>query len=474
MRITASVPLVVAALLLAVVLAPVGLRGAETDAESVLVLRASELHVGDGKVIENGVVIIEDGRIVEAGAGIEPPEGATVIDVREGSITPGLIDANAVLEPLDIVSPDPRAMRFREEQVRGFFRRFFGGGPPSPEELHVGDGPPRAPEFASGVVTRSTSEQSSEVVPHTRVLDAVDLSSPDFDRLVGDGVTTVYASPDPSAVIGPRGAILTTAGSQRILAPESAVKATMGRDPTRVGTSNLRPYRFYGIGLYTRRPETRMGVAWVFRKAFHDTLARRRGLPVGGADTPSAEASQVLGDVLDGRILLRVQARAVNDIESALRLCGEFGIRFTLEEATEAHRLLPVLKRHSIPVIFGPISDGSAGFGFGDAERPRLHTLRALIDAGVETALSAMDLRGEDGLARQAMYAIRYGVPPAEALRAVTSTPARLLGIDDQVGTVEAGKRADLVVWSGRPFAAVSRPLVVVVGGEIVVDRTRS
>ena len=96
--------------------------------------------------------------------------------------------------------------------------------------------------------------------------------------------------------------------------------------------------------------------------------------------------------------------------------------------------------------------------------------MRELIEAGIPTALSAQDLREEDGLARQAMYAVRAGLTPEKALESVTLTPARLLGIDKEVGTLEAGKRADLVIWSGEPLEATSRPLLVVIGGKTVYD----
>ena len=85
--------------------------------------------------------------------------------------------------------------------------------------------------------------------------------------------------------------------------------------------------------------------------------------------------------------------------------------------------------------------------------------------------MSAQDLRGEQGLARQAMLAIRYGVDPAEAMRMVTLYPARLLGVDKEVGTLEVGKRADVVIWSGTPFSSLSRIETVIHGGAISFDR---
>ena len=130
------------------------------------------------------------------------------------------------------------------------------------------------------------------------------------------------------------------------------------------------------------------------------------------------------------------------------------------------------LAARKAPVIFGPIYDvagPSPRLYSGESRDSKLNTLTLLEKAGIRTALSAQELRDEDGLARQAMYAMRYGLTLDEALASVTSIPAEILGLDD-VGRLEVGKRGDVVLWSGAPFAATSQPLVVVVGGDIAVD----
>ena len=126
-----------------------------------------------------------------------------------------------------------------------------------------------------------------------------------------------------------------------------------------------------------------------------------------------------------------------------------------------------------MPVIFGPIYQRASGLRArtSQSQRSRYYTFRALLEAGIPTALSAQELREEDGLARQAMIAMRFGVTLADALRSVTQTPARMLGLDKQIGTVQPGKQADLIVWRGRPFAATSMAVVVLINGEVVVDR---
>ena len=453
-------------------------------------LRADVVHRGDGTSLSPGMVHVRDGRIIAVSTDIPVPEGARVIDLEGHQVMPGMIDANSKIEPEDLLRPLAKTPRERVRELFGFpakpVQHFHDprvcpesasheehvicpvcGGESEDAEHHHGD------EGVSGVAGPSAiSEQSSEVVPHTRWFDAVDLDSPDFQRLLRDGVTTLYAAPDPSAVIGARGAVLRTAGETRVLDPAAAVKAVIGSDPYRFGTFNRRPTRF-SVTHFSRRPQSRMGVGWIFRKAFYDSILRSAGGAPSGADTASAEAHAMLGRVLAGEVPLRVQARTSSDIESAYRLCGEFGVGFTLVDPVEGYRVLPLLEKHPVPMVFGPIFDDPNGLSARTFEtrRSRLHTLRDLLKTGAPIALSAQDLREEDGLGRQAMLAVRFGVPSETAIQLVTKTPAEILGIADEVGTLTAGKRADLVVWSGEPFAATSAVTHVYVDGTLAFNR---
>ncbi len=461
------------------------------DVIETIVLKAGLIHIGDGSVIENGEVLVAAGRIVAVGHKLDVPQGAKVIEYPNGSITPGLIDANAALESIDMANPAGYRLTASEVAHSVFCKTDHHepavgccGSKCSRAIMHA-DGkhckecgfPNKPPDLSLGTRTwHSSSEQSSEVIPETRVLDSVNLRSPDFGRLVGGGVTTVFAAPDSAAVISSQGAILRTAGSfsDRVIREADAVKASMGTDPSWKGNRNRLPFRSF-VDFHSRRPTTRMGVTWVFRKSLHDTRRHAQGMGIHGADSPSEPAMDILKGVLDGRTPLRIQARQQNDIAAAIRLAGEFGLSFVLEEATEAHRCIDMLKANSVPVVYGPIYVNAPGYRARSREvsRARLHTMRVLVEAGVEVALTAQELREEDGLARQAMYALRYGVEMADVMKAVTLTPARILGIEDEVGTLEVGKRADLVLWKSGPFAATSEPIVVWSGGEIVVDRRK-
>ena len=454
-----------------------------------IAIKADRVFVGNGQVIEGGTVLIKEGRISEISRDAKLPKGTQVIQVPNGCVTPGLIDANARIESADLIDVTRKqdgssgsaadglaAARFLRlfEQSKAHSDHTATSDAIEHDSSHVGDDdglPPTIP----GVLPRAVvTEQSAEVVPHLRLVDTLDLRSRDFTRLVQGGVTTVYASPDASAAIGARGTILRTAGprDKRVLVPSSAVKVTIGSDTWSLGSYNRPPSR-RTASMYARRPNSRMGLIWILRKGFHDAQRQSEGLPVYGADTASPEAHAVLWDVLQRKIPLRIQARLQQDILAALRLAEEFDLRFTLEEGTEAYRCIDELKGAAVPVVFGPIYERPGGIraSSGEAERSRYYTMQALLAKGIPTALSAQEMRDEDGLARQAMYAQRFGVSFGEALRAVTQTPAQLLGLEDQIGTLEPGKRADVVLWSGVPFAATSQPLVVLIDGSIVFDR---
>jgi len=516
---------VVAALCGAVLAATASVAHAE-----VTVIRAGQIFVGNGEVIERGMVILRDGRIVAVGVDLPLPDGSTVVDARDGVVTPGLIDANAFLEPANLLAASrdasPGAANGEAHSLsfaagddaidgadrgatlghatgrRGRFLAQLIMHQHTEEECSVCDmfavadscafaaahddleddvncpvcGYPGTMfehlSAASGVRPGLVlSESSSEIVPHTHLIDSLNLRSPDLERLVRGGVTTVFAAPDTTSVIGPQGAILRTAGRvrDRVIEPSAAVTASISTDPFRGAVRNSPP-RLGNVTFNSRRPNTRMGLTWVFRKAFHDARSAAEGRPIGGADTPSAEAIPVLQRILDGDLSLRIHARQQNDIEAAIRLANEFDLSFTLVEATEAYKTINAIRNAGVPVIFGPIWIDPSGprARMADSRDSRLSTIVSLIDAGVTTALSAQDLREEEGLARQLMFAVRAGLDPAAALAAATSTPAKLLGLDDRLGTIEVGKDAELVVWNAPPHESGSHPLLVLIGGEVV------
>lgn len=407
--------------------APWSLPGASAQdaaADSPILLKAAKIYTGDA-VIENGAVLLREGKIAAIGSELAAPEGARVIDRPGATLTAGLIDANVAVS-------------------------LFRGG--------------------------NAAEHASEVIPELEVIDLIDLRSRPFQRLAAAGVTTVYISADSASVIGGQGAVLRTAGPDngRVIRHAHGVKATVGREPIYKASRNRTPRGT--TSFLTRRPNTRMGMTWVFRKAFHDARAFSEGRlpPTRGEGSANEQSLPILAQILKGDVPLRIQARAQIDILSAIRLTNEFGMTFILEEGIDANRCVQELKDNKIPVIYGPFYDYVRGVRSraGDARRNRYSTPKVLLDAGLTVALSANDQTGEAGLPQQAMYAMRFGLSRRQALAAVTTTPAALLGIDDIAGKLETGRPADLVLWSGPPFDAATRADLVIIGGRIVHDAT--
>lgn len=369
---------------------------------------ADKVYTSTGKVHENALVVVGDGKIRAITPGVEAPRDA----LRAAVLTAGMVDASA------------------------------------------------------RVNTGNTSvEQSSEVTPGTVGHFGVDVFDPRWGRLSRSGVTTAFVAPLNRNVVGGLGTILKTAGAtpaDRNVEGAEMVCGAIGSEPS----ASNRPASGRPTSIYNRRPTTRMGVEWEWRSAL---------FAAAQADVKDADAhTKVLQDALAGKTGVYIQAYATQDIRTAVFLKEEmqregFGeMRLVIDAAAEAWREPAMLVRTNTAVILPPVpSQGRTR----DQAFMAADTAKVMQDAGIDFALSAHD--GANASARldvQAGLAMRGGLTREQALRAVTITPARLLGIDQRVGTVEAGKDADLVLWNGEPFEATSRPVGVLVGGHLVLD----
>lgn len=365
---------------------------------------AEKVYDPEDGLIENGLIKVQDGRIVSITPGARPPGDA----LRAFAITPGLIDASV---------------------------RVTRGG--------------------------SAVEQSSEVTPSVRVADALDTFSTSWERQVKSGVTTALVSPPDQNVIGGLGIVVKTGGpdsvAERTVKADAVMRGSMGTQPSQ----RNRPASGAPSSFYNRRPTTRMGVEWEWRKAMYDAAA-----------DPSASAPELTA-VLGGDLPLMVQAWATQDIRTAVFLkeeCEREGLgspRLIIDAAAEAWREPELLVRTGTAVVLPPFdADGRTG----DNAFMAWNTARLLHDAGITFALSAHGGSHERQLGLQAGYAMRGGLSFEASLQAVTLNPARMLGIDDRVGSLDVGKDADIVLWSGEPFQPTSRVVGVLLSGALAVD----
>ena len=381
---------------------------AQGESEGLASVSADMVYTAAGDPIEGGLVSLADGKITA----VAPGAGGSL---HVAAITPGMVDLSVRIDTGDY-----------------------------------------------------SIEQTDETPVELSVADALDLFSYRWERELRSGVTTVLANPEDKAVLGGFGVVLKTGGepdlASRLVRADAVLRGSMGSDPS---AGNRIPRGVPPTTFYYRRPTTRMGVEWVARDAFWDAVnAQKRGDLGEGQERARNE---VLLKVIRGELPFSVQAWATQDIRTAIFLKEEFNIpNMFIDAGAEAWREPEMLVRSGMGVVLPPhVFNGrtkdSAWFAWDSA--------KLLSDLGVPLALSAHGNRDVGArLDRQAGFAMRGGLSHAKALEAVTIQPARMVGVADRVGSIEVGKDADLVLWSGKPFEATSRVIGVVLNGRLVVD----
>ena len=238
-------------------------------------------------------------------------------------------------------------------------------------------------------------------------------------------------------------AAVKTTGDRRVVEPQLGVLIAMASDPANGNNARGRP-----DSIYNRQPTNRMGVVWMLRATF-DKAGR----------TKTPELASVT-DGLQGKRKIFSVSRTDYDLLSLLRLAKEFNFTPTVIGGHEAYKVRPELVAAKVPVILGSLTTSSSLEGPEGSEviwnQPGL-----LQKAGIPFALSG------GHLLEQARFATRFGLAPEDALRAITSTPAKLLGIDKRLGTLSVGSDADMVAFDGDPLELTTSIRWLLVDGKI-------
>ncbi|HHO51678.1 MAG TPA: amidohydrolase [Deltaproteobacteria bacterium] len=384
-----------------------------------LAIRAEALWPVSGPVIPDGVVLIEGDRIVAVGPADEVPipEG---IEVLSGAVvTPGLIDGLSTAGLTGILN-QPSDQDHREPLA------------PVQPQLRAGDG----------------FDPWEELVGWVR----------------GHGVTALHVGPSPGPVVAGRTAVVDTRPaplSQIALEPDAMVLFSLGELPKRA----------FG----DRGAATRMGTAALVRQALTDAreYGARRRLPL--ADRPPVELGlEALLEVLERKRRALFHAHRADDLLTALRIGEEFGLDVVLAGAAEGYLVAEEIAAAGVPVVVGPVM--LRGWQQGEQANASFANASILADAGVQLGL----MSGYEGYVPkvrvvlwEAAIAAANGLGPARALEALTLGNASILGLDETLGTLSVGKRADLAVFDGDPFEYTSHVCAVVVAGQRVSDTCR-
>jgi imidazolonepropionase-like amidohydrolase len=300
-------------------------------------------------------------------------------------------------------------------------------------------------------------ERGNEQAPNTpfvSVLDGLDPLSTYFEELLRDGVTTVFVVPGDATLLGGQGLVLKPVGRT---AEEMIVRRAAGLK----------------IALAPRRGTSRMAQLAELRRTLDTARRAEGGRVVENPDETARDPRQeALVRLLAGDLPAVMACSAPVDVSNALRIMDEYGLSGFVTLGTGARRALPLLASSGLPCVMPPSLDPvETDPETGSETRRRL--VSEFDAAGVPIVLQGDEASpyGQRSLWYQAAVAVSQGLSRAEALKAVTLQPARLLQVADRVGSIEKGKDANLVLWSGDPLDPISHVRHVYIEGEQVYDR---
>lgn len=382
------------------------------------------IHTAAGAPVVGGTLVVDKGKVVAVGPDIDTGD-ADIVDLSGQIVLPGLIDCHS----------------------------------------HAG-------VASTGALDdNDVNEMSEKITPHVRVLDAIHPADQAFADARRGGVTLLGVTHGSGNVIGGQVAACKTTGlvaDEMVIREPAGVKMALGENPKRVGDR------------LNRAPTTRMGNAYLAREAF--VAAQEYKLDwehhaakvEAEAAKPEAErkpvrppqrdlSKEILVRVLDGEIPVRNHAHRLDDIRTAIRLAEEFGYRLVLDHATEAYKIPEEILSRDIMLAIGPV-------GAARGKRETRHRTAAaaglMVAAGATVAvMTDAPVDPVQHLRDMAIICIRNGLAEDRVLETVTINPAKILGVEDRVGSLEPGKDADFVVFGADPWDARNPVLATYIDG---------
>jgi imidazolonepropionase-like amidohydrolase len=392
----------------------------------------AQVFTGTGALVDNGVVLVKDGKIEAVGPGLAVPAGYEVVDAKGKWVTPGLIDAHSHL-----------------------------GVYPSPSVAAHSDG----------------NEATDPVTPQVWAEHSLWPQDPGFNTARVGGVTTLLILPGSANLFGGRGVTARniparTAQDMKFPGAPYTLKMACGENPKRV------------YGGRSRAPSTRMGnvagyrAAWInaadYQRKWDDYRAKAdKGEK---ADPPKRDlAMDTLVGVLKGEILVENHCYRADEMAQMIDISKEFGYQITaFHHASEAYKIADLLAANGVCV-----ATWANWWGNKLEANDGIEANAALVDAvkGGCAIIKSDDPDLTQRLNQEAAEALAAGraagltISEGEAMKWITANPAKALGIAAQTGSLEPGKRADIVIWDHDPFSIYARTERVYVDGGLAYDR---
>ncbi|HIX52300.1 MAG TPA: amidohydrolase [Candidatus Lachnoclostridium stercoripullorum] len=359
-----------------------------------------------------GDILMDGGKITAIGKNLDIPEGTEVYDACGKDVYPGFVDAHS----------------------------------------HLGlDG------YGIGFEGQDYNERNDICTPQLRGIDSFNPMDPSVSMAAKGGVTCVGTGPGSSNVIGGTFFAAKTAGhcvDDMIVKNPIAMKCAFGENPKRC---------YKDVNNYARMSTASKLREMLFKT--RDYMARKAAAGDDPLKKPAFDMKlEAMIPVLEKKIPLKAHAHQANDILTAIRIAKEFDIDMTLEHCTEGHLIVDEMVKAGFPCAVGP--------SFGHASKVELQnktweTPGILAAAGCQVSIiTDAPVTPQQYLPICAGFAVKAGMDPYEALKAITINPAKHLGVADRVGSLEVGKDGDVVVYDGSPFEISSQLKLVVINGE--------
>jgi imidazolonepropionase-like amidohydrolase len=389
------------------------------------VIRNVNIFTATGPLIRNGAILLQEGKIAAVGATVNAPANAVVIDGTGKYVTPGIVD----------------------------------------DHSHLGA------NAAPNVWSRTdANELVNPVTGYVWVEHSVWPQDPQFPRDLAGGVTTIQVLPGSGNLFGGRSVVLKVVPSvsvqgMKFPGAKYGLKMACGENPMRVYN--------------TRGPQTRMGdiagyrIAWAqaeaYRRRWDKWLADRSG------DPPARDLNlETLAEALRGNILVHNHCYMADEMLQVIDVSKEFGYKVrSFHHAVEAYKIADVLAKEGIAASMWA-DWGGMKMEMMDGVRANMAMVHA---AGGITIMHSDDASGSQRLNQEAAKAMAAGhavginITEEDAIKWMTINPAWAIGLEDRIGSLVAGKNADVVLWSGNPFSIYTRAEKVWIDGAMLFDR---
>ena len=382
----------------------------------MIVIKGGKLLTVTNGIIEKGNILIENGKITAVGADVAIPEGAEVICAEGCWVTPGLIDVHTHISTF--AEPQPRPV------------------------IHDGN------------------ETSSPNTCQIRGIDGLNPKDMAIEVARNAGFTTCYTGPGSANVLGGTGIAFKTKPGETVydivIPGTEMMKMAFGENPKNV------------YGSRHVLPNTRMGVAAVLREALFNAKAysdAKLEAEKEGKEPPKPDFKlEALVPVVRGEMKCRIHAHRNDDIVTAVRIAKEFNLDFVIEHCTEGYMIKDFLKKENVTAVVGPLDMQPAKMEIWNAtfDNPGI-----LEKAGVNFCLTQDTSSFTKILPINIGIAIAHGLSHEYALKAVTINPAKVLGLEDRMGSLEAGKDADIAIFSGDPFCNYTLCRTTIIDGVV-------